>query len=39
MKDLLEKMIKAKKTDVITVNTHFGSSSVSLNTNKNITIS
>ncbi|CAD8166803.1 unnamed protein product [Paramecium pentaurelia] len=38
MKDLLEKMIKAKKSDVITVNTHFGGS-IQLNTNKNITIS
>ncbi|CAD8164819.1 unnamed protein product [Paramecium pentaurelia] len=38
MKDLLEKMIQARKTDVITVNTHF-SGSITLNTNKNITIS
>ncbi|CAK74678.1 unnamed protein product (macronuclear) [Paramecium tetraurelia] len=38
MKDLLERMIQARRTDVITVNTHF-SGSISLNTNKNITIS
>ncbi|CAD8176431.1 unnamed protein product [Paramecium octaurelia] len=38
MKELLEKMIKTKKADVITVNTHF-SGSIQLNTNKNITTS
>lgn len=38
MKELLERMISTRKSDVITVNTHF-SGSISLNTNKNITIS
>lgn len=39
MKELLEKLIRARRSEVVTVNTHLPANSINLNTNKNITIS